>query len=124
MRLKSAIQPFDLCIVRFSSIRHNEFATGIRRGVSEGRLATIPLTAARNRIISGCELRSPIHPSEEKSMTKERLAIGAALCAAFTPEGVLFAQQPRVDVGERQGNMRAAQQLIQQAWQKLTRRKR
>jgi len=45
-----------------------------------------------------------------------------ALCAAFALGAVSFAQPqegPRVTVGERHGNMRAAQQLIQQAWQKV-----
>jgi hypothetical protein len=32
---------------------------------------------------------------------------------------IAFAQQPQVTVGERHGNMRAAQQDIQQAWQKI-----
>jgi hypothetical protein len=52
-------------------------------------------------------------------MTKKALMIVIALCAASALGGVLFAQQPRVDVGERHGNMRAEQQLIQQAWQKI-----
>jgi hypothetical protein len=52
--------------------------------------------------------------------TMERISlITLALCAAFTLGAVVFAQQPRVDVGERHGNMRAAQELIQQAWQKV-----
>ena len=52
-------------------------------------------------------------------MTKKTWMMVIALCAASAVGGVLFAQQPRVDVGERHGNMRAAQQLIQQAWQKV-----
>jgi apolipoprotein N-acyltransferase len=52
-------------------------------------------------------------------MTKKTLMIVIALCVASALGGVLFAQQPRVDVGEKHGNMRAAQQLIQQAWQKV-----
>lgn len=42
-----------------------------------------------------------------------------ALCAAFALGAVLFAQAPPVDVGDRHGNMRAAQELIQQAWRKV-----
>ena len=45
-----------------------------------------------------------------------------ALSAAFALGAVIFAQPqqgPPVTVGDRHGNMRAAQQLIQQAWQKV-----
>jgi hypothetical protein len=52
-------------------------------------------------------------------MTRKILMVCIALCAAFALGAVLFAQQPPVNVGERHGNMRAAQQLIQQAWQKV-----
>jgi hypothetical protein len=51
-------------------------------------------------------------------MVKKTFVV-AAVCASFTLGAVLFAQQPAVNVGERHGNMRAAQQLIQQAWQKV-----
>lgn len=54
-----------------------------------------------------------------KSTMTRILPITLALSAAFTLGAVVFAQQPPVDVGERPGNMRAAQQLIQQAWQKV-----
>jgi hypothetical protein len=54
-----------------------------------------------------------------KSTMKRILLITLGLCVAFTLGAVVFAQQPRVDVGERHGNMRAAQELIQQAWQKV-----
>jgi apolipoprotein N-acyltransferase len=47
------------------------------------------------------------------------LLITLARCLAFTLGAVGLAQQPPVDAGERHGNMRAAQQLIQQAWQKV-----
>jgi apolipoprotein N-acyltransferase len=50
---------------------------------------------------------------------KRNVMIGIALCAAFVLGSLLFAQQPPVNVGERHGNMRAAQQLIQQAWRKV-----
>jgi hypothetical protein len=52
-------------------------------------------------------------------MSKRILLVGIALCAAFALGAIVFAQQPPVNVGERHGNMRAAQQLIQQAWQKV-----
>jgi hypothetical protein len=43
-----------------------------------------------------------------------------ALCAVFALSAVLFAEQePRVTVGEKHGNMRAAQEYIQQAWRKV-----
>jgi hypothetical protein len=50
-------------------------------------------------------------------MIKRILAVGVLLCAAFALGAVAFAQEPHVNVGEKHGNMRAAQQLIQQAWQ-------
>jgi apolipoprotein N-acyltransferase len=50
---------------------------------------------------------------------KRILMIGIALVVAFVLGAVVSAQQPPVNVGERHGNMRAAQQLIQQAWQKV-----
>src|ERR1700689_2523741 len=56
---------------------------------------------------------------EKKSMTKRILMASVALCLALALGVIAFAQEPRVDVGERHGNMRAAQQLIQQAWQKV-----
>jgi hypothetical protein len=52
-------------------------------------------------------------------MLKRIVMIGVALCAAFALGAVMFAQRPPVDVGERHGNMRAAQELIQQAWMKV-----
>ncbi len=52
-------------------------------------------------------------------MTRKVLAVGTALFASFALGAVLFAQAPPVDVGDRHGNMRAAQQLIQQAWYKV-----
>jgi hypothetical protein len=50
-------------------------------------------------------------------MIKRNLLVALALCVAFA--ALAFAQEPPVNVGERHGNMRAAQQLIQQAWQKV-----
>jgi hypothetical protein len=55
----------------------------------------------------------------KNSMSKRILMAGAALCAAFVLCAIAFAQAPRVTVGDKHGNMRAAQQLIQQAWQKV-----
>ncbi len=52
-------------------------------------------------------------------MTRKAFAVGTALFASFGLGAVLFAQAPPVDVGDRHGNMRAAQQLIQQAWYKV-----
>jgi hypothetical protein len=52
-------------------------------------------------------------------MIKKILMMGIALCAAFALGAVMFAQAPGVTVGERHGNMRAAQELIVQAWQKV-----
>src|SRR6202142_432938 len=56
---------------------------------------------------------------EKKSLLKRMLMVGVALCPAFVFGAIAFAQEPRVTVGEKHGNMRAAQQLIQQAWQKV-----
>src|SRR5277367_5332690 len=60
------------------------------------------------------------------TMIKRILLATFALCAAFILGGVVFApvlaQQggpPPVDIGDRHGNMRAAQQLIYQAWIKV-----
>ena len=52
-------------------------------------------------------------------MSKKIWMIVVALCAVFALSAVLFAQAPRVTVGERHGNMRAAQEYIQQAWRKV-----
>jgi hypothetical protein len=52
-------------------------------------------------------------------MGKRIWMIAVALCAVFVLSAVLFAQAPRVTVGEKHGNMRAAQEYIQQAWRKV-----
>jgi hypothetical protein len=52
-------------------------------------------------------------------MAKRILMAGIVLCAAFSLGATPTGQGPRVTVGERHGNMRAAQQYIQQAWQKI-----
>jgi hypothetical protein len=56
---------------------------------------------------------------EKKFMIKRKLIVGAALFGTFALSAIAFPQEPHVNVGERHGNMRAAQQLIQQAWQKV-----
>jgi apolipoprotein N-acyltransferase len=53
-----------------------------------------------------------------QSKIKGTLLVVAAICASFILGAVVFAEPP-VNVGERHGNMRAAQQLIQQAWVKV-----
>ena len=52
-------------------------------------------------------------------MKKKITLVAIAVCASFALGAALFAQMPPVNVGERHGNMRAAQQLIQQAWQRV-----
>jgi len=54
-------------------------------------------------------------------MIRKILLVTVALCAAFALGAVVFAQggPPPVDVGKRHGNMRAAQELINQAWIKV-----
>lgn len=51
-------------------------------------------------------------------MSKKIWMVAIALCAMFGLSAVLFGQAPRVTV-ERHGNMRAAQEYIQQAWRKV-----
>jgi hypothetical protein len=53
-----------------------------------------------------------------ESMIKKVLMVAVAVCVSFILGAVVFAEPP-VNVGERHGNMRAAQQLIQQAWVKV-----
>lgn len=53
-------------------------------------------------------------------MSKRIWMVAIALCAVFALSAVLFAaQEPRVTVGEKHGNMRAAQEYIQQARRKV-----
>ena len=52
-------------------------------------------------------------------MVRKIVVMCIALCAAFALGAALFAQAPGVTVGDRHGNMRAAQQYIQQAWRKV-----
>jgi hypothetical protein len=50
---------------------------------------------------------------------KKDMFIGTALGLVLGCSGVIFAQQPVVDIGNRHGNLRAAQQYIQAAWQRI-----
>jgi apolipoprotein N-acyltransferase len=52
-------------------------------------------------------------------MSKRIWMAAIALCAALGLSAVLFAQAPRVTVGDRHGNLKAAQEYIQQAWRKV-----
>jgi len=52
-------------------------------------------------------------------MTKRTWLVVIALVAMIAAGGALLAQGPPVTVGDRHGNMRAAQELIQQAWRKV-----
>ena len=50
---------------------------------------------------------------------KKDMLIGTALGLILGCSGAIFAQQPIVDIGNRHGNLRAAQQYIQAAWQRI-----
>jgi hypothetical protein len=52
-------------------------------------------------------------------IVKKDMLIGTALGLVLGTAGAIVAQAPPVDIGNRHGNMRAAQQLIQQAWYKI-----
>jgi hypothetical protein len=54
----------------------------------------------------------------DESPVKSALIVVVAVCVSFVLGAVVFAQPP-VNVGDRHGNMRAAQELIQQAWEKV-----
>jgi hypothetical protein len=47
------------------------------------------------------------------------MLIGTALGLILGCSGAVFAQAPAVDIGNRHGNLRAAQQYISSAWQKI-----
>ncbi len=53
-------------------------------------------------------------------MIKKDMLIGTALGLILGCSGALFAQAPAVDIGNRHGNLRAAQQYISSAWQKIS----
>ena len=50
---------------------------------------------------------------------KKDMFVGTALGLVLGCSGALIAQQPVVDIGNRHGNLRAAQQYIQAAWQRI-----
>jgi hypothetical protein len=50
---------------------------------------------------------------------KKDMLIGTALGLIVGCSGALFAQAPVVDIGGRHGNLRAAQQAIVSAWQRI-----
>jgi hypothetical protein len=50
---------------------------------------------------------------------KKDLLIGTALGLIMGCSGAMFAQAPVVDIGNRHGNLRAAQQYILSAWQRI-----
>jgi hypothetical protein len=50
---------------------------------------------------------------------KKNSLITAAVCAALAFGGVIFAQAPVVNIGTKHGNLRAAQEHIVQAYQKI-----
>ena len=52
-------------------------------------------------------------------MTKRLPIIALALTAAFVVSGAALPQEPKVNVGDRHGNMKAAQEMIRQAWFKV-----
>jgi hypothetical protein len=50
---------------------------------------------------------------------KKNMLVGTALGLILGFSGAIFAQAPVVNIGNRHGNLRAAQQYIVQAWQKI-----
>jgi len=50
---------------------------------------------------------------------KKDMLVGTALGLVLGCSGAIFAQQPMVDIGTRHGNLRAAQQYIVSAWQRI-----
>jgi len=50
---------------------------------------------------------------------KKDTLIGTALGLILGCSGALLAQAPVVNIGERHGNLRTAQQYIQAAWQRI-----
>jgi hypothetical protein len=52
-------------------------------------------------------------------MIKKDMLIGTALGLILGCSGAVFAQAPVVNIGDRHGNLRAAQQSIVSAWQKI-----
>jgi hypothetical protein len=52
-------------------------------------------------------------------MIKKDMLIGTALGLVLGCSGALIAQAPVVNIGDRHGNLRAAQQYIVSAWQRI-----
>jgi hypothetical protein len=52
-------------------------------------------------------------------MTKKDMLIGTALGLVLGCSGAVFAQAPVVNIGNRHGNLRAAQEYIASAWQRI-----
>ena len=50
---------------------------------------------------------------------KKDMLIGTALGLVLGCSGAIFAQAPVVNIGDRHGNLRAAQQYIVSAWQRI-----
>jgi hypothetical protein len=50
---------------------------------------------------------------------KKDMLIGTALGLVLGCSGAIFAQTPVVNIGDRHGNLRAAQQSIVSAWQRI-----
>ena len=50
---------------------------------------------------------------------KKDMLVGTGLGLILGCSGAIFAQAPIVDIGNRHGNLRAAQQYIVQAWQRI-----
>jgi hypothetical protein len=52
-------------------------------------------------------------------MIKKDLLVGTALGLVLGCSGAMLAQAPVVNIGDRHGNLRAAQQYIVSAWQMI-----
>lgn len=52
-------------------------------------------------------------------MIKRDMLIGTALGLMLGCSGAIFAQAPAVNIGNRHGNLRAAQEYIASAWQRI-----
>jgi ribosomal protein L4 len=85
-------------------------------------LGTAPWNLATLGGKAGCIVRRRFSTTaKEKSMTKSRMALGVALCAALIGGGVALAQKPVDNVSpKRHPNLAAAQRLSQQAYEKIS----
>jgi hypothetical protein len=50
---------------------------------------------------------------------KKDMLVGTAMGLILGCSGAILAQAPAVNIGERHGNLRSAQQYIQAAWQRI-----